>query len=92
MKSSTRIHRILRITAIALLFAGVGVWFATGARIGWTQTSAVTMQRDEITGIDYPLRHPAFIAGVEIPLLGAAIAATLAGISALQRRTAARRA
>ena len=91
MKASTRIQRSLRLTAVALLLAGVGVWFATGARIGWTQTSAVTMQRDEITGIDYPLRHPAFIAGVEIPLLGAAIAATLAGISALQRRTAARR-
>ena len=92
MKSTARINRVLRGTAIALLLAGIGVWFATGARVGWTQTSAVTMQRDEITGIDYPIRQPAFIAGVEIPLLGAAVAAALAGISTLQRRIAARRA
>ena len=67
MKSSTRIHRVLRLSAVALLLAGVGVWFATGARLGWTQTSAVTMQRDEITGIgDPPHDHKGRVGSVEL--------------------------
>lgn len=77
---------------MALFVAGIGIWFATGARIGWTQTSAVKIQRDEITGIDYPVRHPAFIAGVEVPLLAAAMAAAIAGVSAINRRSAVLRA
>lgn len=77
---------MLRSSAVALLILGLGVWVATGARLGWTQTSAVTMQHDEITGIVYPVRQPAFIAGVEIPLVGAAIAAALAGVGILVRR------
>ena len=92
MKSSTQVTRAFQGAAIALLVAGIGIWAATGARIGWTQTSLVEIQRDEITGIDYPVRHPAFIAGVEIPLLGAAIAAAIAGVGAIKRRAAGRRA
>ena len=86
MNSTTRTSRTLRGTAIALVLGGVGVWFATGARFGWTQTSAVTLQRDEITGIDYPVRHAAFIAGVEVPLLAATIATAIAGLSFISRR------
>ena len=87
MNSTTRITRTLRSSAVALLIAGLGVWVATGTRIGWTQTSAVTMQRDEITGIDYPVRRAAFIAGVEVPLLAVAVAAALAGVSFIPRRS-----
>lgn len=86
MKSTTRISRTLRGFALALLIGGVGAWFATGARFGWTQTSAVTLQRDEITGIDYPVRRAAFIAGVEVPLAAAAVAVALAGLSFVPRR------
>lgn len=92
MKSTTRITRALRSSAVALFILGIGVWVGTGARLGWTQTSAVTMHHDEITGIVYPVRQPAFIAGVEIPLLGGAIAAALAGAGMLYRRTSAARA
>jgi ABC-type transporter Mla subunit MlaD len=88
MKSTTRLTRVLRSSAAALFILGIGVWVATGARLGWTQTSAVTMHHDEITGIVYPVRQPAFIAGVEIPLVGTAIAAALAGAGILYRRTA----
>ena len=86
MKSTTRISRALRGSAIALLLGGAGVWFATGTHVGWTQTSAVTLQRDEITGIDFPVRHAAFTAGIEIPILAAAVAAAFAGLSFLPRR------
>jgi hypothetical protein len=45
------------------------------------------MQHDEITGIDYPVRHAAFVAGLEVPLLAAVIAATLGGASFIRRRS-----
>jgi hypothetical protein len=86
MKSTTRISRALRGFAIALLLGGAGVWFATGAHVGWTQTSAVTLQRDEVTGIDFPVRRAAFVAGIEIPILAASVAAAAAGLSFLPRR------
>lgn len=69
-----------------LVLAGVGVWAGNGARLGWTQTSVVTLQRDEVTGIDYPVRQPAFVAGVEVPLAGATAAVALAALSFAWRR------
>lgn len=86
MKSTSRLTRTLRGAAIVLFLAGLGVWASSGARLGWTQTSVVTLQRDEITGIDFPVRQNAFVAGVEVPLLGAATAALLAGLSFIPRR------
>lgn len=82
--------RRLRRSALALLLAGVAVWLFAGARVGWTQTSRVTVQRDEITGIDYPVREPAFLPGVEIPLGAAGLAGVLAGLgwAAARRRPA----
>ena len=88
MKTNRPLHRRLRHAALVLLVAGPAVWAVSGARLGWTQTSAVTMRRDEITGIDYPVRHPAFLPGVEIPLLATFAAAALAGLSLLPRRAA----
>lgn len=81
-----RLSRILRWSALAVGAAGLGVWLAAGAHWGWTQTSTVTMQRDEITGIDYPVRAAAFRPGVEIPLLATATAAMLGGIAWVSRR------
>ena len=71
--------------------AGFSVWVTAGARIGWTQTSIVTMQHDQLTGIDYPVRATAFRPGVEIPLLATATAAMLGGIAwATRHRVAVR--
>lgn len=85
-----RLPRFLRLLAVATSVAGAGIWLATGAHLGWTQTSAVTLQRDEITGIDYPVRRAAFIAGVEVPAAGFAAGMALATAAwVLRRRTAA---
>ncbi|MFZ9836891.1 MAG: hypothetical protein ACO3JJ_00065 [Opitutaceae bacterium] len=79
----------LRGAALLLLLGGLGVWLATGAHLGFTQTSVVTMQRDEVTGIDYPQRRPGFVAGVEFPLGTAGAATVLALLSlAADRRGA----
>jgi hypothetical protein len=77
----------LRGAALALLVGGMGVWLATGAQLGFTQTSVVTMKRDEITGIDYPERRPGFVAGIEFPLgtAGAAIILALLSLAADRR-------
>lgn len=76
-----RLARTLRWASLAVIAAGLAVWLAAGARIGWTETSIVTVQRDEITGIDYPVRQPAFRPGVEVPLLATAAAAALATLA-----------
>jgi hypothetical protein len=88
MKSSSRLTTTLRGIAVATLIAGLGIWFATGARVGWSQTSTVRLLQDEITGIEYPVRESGFVAGVEVPLLAAATAAVLGSLSFLPRRRA----
>lgn len=92
-RTPSRITRSLRAAALAILIVGIGTWLVHGARLGWTQTSVVTVQRDDITGIEYPVRQAGFVAGVEVPLLAGAVAATFAAMSLLaQRRMAAVRA
>ncbi|MBI4624774.1 MAG: hypothetical protein HY736_16350 [Verrucomicrobia bacterium] len=86
MKSRPSLARALRLSAWIVLAGGLAVWARSGARLGWTQTSMVTMQRDEITGIDFPVRSNAFVAGIEVPLLAAAIAAVAAGLSLVAPR------
>lgn len=86
---TTRLTFTLRIAAAAILISALGTWLATGRHLGWTQTSVVTVQHDEVTGIEYPVRQPAFVAGVEVLALGAATAALLGGLSYfVQRRRA----
>ena len=86
---TNRLPTTLRRAALATLVVGIAIWAAAGARLGWTQTSVVSIQRDEITGIDFPVRHSAFVPGVEVPLLAFAAASVLAGLSwATARRSA----
>jgi ABC-type transporter Mla subunit MlaD len=88
MKTKLSLVRALRVSALVVLLAGLAVWARSGARLGWTQTSVVTLQRDEITGIDFPVRRNAFVAGIEVPLLATVVAIGAAGLSLLaQRRT-----
>ncbi len=89
MNSTNRFSRFttaLRITAAVALLATLGLWVSTGAHTGWTQTSKVTVQHDEITGIDFPVREKTFVAGVEVIAAGAAVAAALAAASVFTNR------
>ena len=86
MKTKFSLVRALRVSALVILFAGLGIWARSGARLGWTQTSVVTVQRDEITGIDFPVRRNAFVAGIEVPLLATVVAIGAAGLSLLAQR------
>jgi ABC-type transporter Mla subunit MlaD len=86
MKTTSSLVRALRIFALVVLVAGLGLWVRSGSHVGWTQTSVVTVQRDEITGIDFPVRSDAFVAGVEVPLLATVVALGAAGLSLLAQR------
>lgn len=86
MHSTNRLSLALRLTAAAALLAVVVLWTATGAHAGWTQTSKVVVQHDEITGIDFPVREKTFVAGVEVVLAGAGFAAALAATSVFTNR------
>ena len=85
---TNRLSRTLRWTSLAVLLLGFAVWTANGARVGWTQTSRVTLQHDEITGIEYPVRHAVFLPGIEVPLLATLTAAAFAAMSWSVRRRA----
>ena len=85
---TSRLAPALRIAALVVLLATVGVWVATGAHRGWTQTSKVVMHHDEITDLNYPVREKTFIAGVEVLALGAGLTAALAIAARVVRRRA----
>ena len=86
MKTKIALVRALRVSALVVLLAGVGLWVRGGARLGWTQTSIVTLQHDEITGIDYPVRRDGFVAGIEVPALATLVALGAGGLSLLIHR------
>jgi ABC-type transporter Mla subunit MlaD len=86
MKTKLSVVRVLRVSALGILLAGLGLWARSGSRLGWTQTSVVVVQRDEITGIDFPVRQSAFVAGIEVPLLATVVALGAAGLSVLAQR------
>lgn len=86
MKTKLSLVRALRVSALVVLLAGLAIWAHSGARLGWTQTSVFTLQRDEITGIDFPVRRNAFVAGIEVPLLATVVALGAAGLSLLAQR------
>ena len=86
MNSTNRLSFSLRLTAATALLAVLGLWAATGAHFGWTQTSKVVVQHDEITGIDFPVREKTFVAGIEVLAVGAGFAAALAAASLLTNR------
>ena len=79
---SRSLHTVAAVTALAVL----ALWVATGAHRGWTRTSKVTYQHDEITGIDYPVHEKTFVAGVEVLAVGAGLAAAFAGAGAFVSR------
>lgn len=86
MHSANRLSLSLRVASAAVLLAVLGLWVATGAHAGWTQTSKVVVQHDEITGIDFPVRQKTFVAGVEVLAAGAGLAAALAAASVVANR------
>jgi hypothetical protein len=86
MKTKRKLDRILTLTAASVLLATLAVWVGTGSHLGWTRTSAVLMQHDEITGIDYPVHQLTFVAGVEVLALGSAAAVALAASGWTARR------
>ncbi|MBE2213419.1 MAG: hypothetical protein IAE82_06075 [Opitutaceae bacterium] len=80
------LRRILRLAAALAFVGAAGLWAATGAHRGWTKTQITEMQRDEITGIDYPVTRDGLVAGVDVVAAGAGLAAALLGVSLLVGR------
>jgi hypothetical protein len=64
--------RALRVSAVILLLASMGLWLAKGANRGWTKTSVPTKTLDDVTGIEGVSYRPGFIPGADF------LAATMA--------------
>jgi hypothetical protein len=88
MKLRLTIRRVLLLASATVLAAAAITWLATGAHRGWTRTEITTLHHDEITGIDYPVAQPGFVAGVDFLGAGLALAAVLALTGALVRAPA----
>lgn len=84
--AAIRLTVSLRFAAVGVLLAVLALWAATGAHRGWTQTSKVTMQHDDITGIDFPVREKTFVAGVEVLAVGVAAAGAFGAASLVAQR------
>jgi hypothetical protein len=82
MPTTTHSARLLRLAAALVFAITLGTWLATGAHPGWTRTSATEMHHDAVTGIDFPVEHDTFVAGVEVLAAGFGFAAAL-GLSSL---------
>lgn len=76
----------LRLAAAVLIAGTIALWAATGAHRGWTQTSKVVLQQDEITGIEFPVHQKTSVAGVEVLAAGVALSTALAAASLLTAR------
>lgn len=75
--------KFLRLAALLLALATVGVWLATGAHRGWTRTSETEMQLDPVTEIEFPVERKRFVMGIELLGGGLFAALVLAGGSFL---------
>lgn len=77
-------HFIVRLgygLSALLLLGSIGIWFATGAHSGWTQTKLPVEHTDDITGLTYTEYQEGFIAGVEFPAIGLSLAIATALIT-----------
>lgn len=61
---------VVRVFALVLLIATVGIWTGLGGRLGWTQTSVPEKRVDPVTGIDFVEYRKGFVPGVEFLTLG----------------------
>jgi len=67
---------LLRLLAIVVLLSGTGIWLATGAHRGWTQTSVPVKFVDEVTGIEGIRYEPKFLPGYDF-LVGICVVSLL---------------
>lgn len=50
-------------------------WAGLGANPGWTKTELIHFVRDEVTGLDGPVREKVFLPGIELLAVGLLAAA-----------------
>jgi hypothetical protein len=86
VKTNFPLRRILLLASGLAVAVTAITWLATGAHRGWTRTEITTMQHDEITGLDYPVNRPGFVAGVDFLGAGAGLALALGAAALLVRR------
>lgn len=85
MKTISLRRSLTAVSALALVVT-LTVWVGTGAHWGWTRTQTVRLQQDAVTGIEYPVHVPTFVAGVEVLAAGLAITGALATVAAFIHR------
>lgn len=62
--------KALKILALLLLLATIGLWAGLGAHRGWTQTKIPVERIDPVTEIKFTEWQPGFKPGVDVLALG----------------------
>ena len=70
-------NRLIRLAALVVALAGLGLWLAAGAHRSWTKTSVPKTTVDPVTGIEGINYERHFVPGVDF------LGATLLGAGAL---------
>jgi len=79
------VKKTLRILAIIVLLAAVGIWLAKGAHRGWTVNNIERRATDPVTGLTKSTWEKGFIPGWDCLTAAALTSAGLAGVSCLLR-------
>ncbi|MGK0237057.1 MAG: hypothetical protein ACKVGW_05445 [Verrucomicrobiia bacterium] len=61
---------ILRIAGPVIFLIGISIWMTGGARAGFSNTSIVYVEIDEITGIESKKYEDGFVPGLEFMAIG----------------------
>jgi hypothetical protein len=56
---------LLQYLAVGIVVCGLGLWIATGASQGWTQTRVMVRTLDPVTGIEGITYRAKFVPGVD---------------------------
>ena len=84
---NTRGRFFIRVAGIAFILAVIAGWVAAGANTGWTKDRVTVMKTDEITGIEYPEYHDAFIPGLELLALGIGLGLAATALTFLRKKS-----
>ena len=79
-------RRALRILAVIVLLAAVGIWAAGGAHCGWTINNIEHLTTNPVTGLTGVTYEKGFIPGLDFLAVAAFASGLLAGASFLFRK------
>jgi hypothetical protein len=74
---------VLRLTALSIIILTLVLWFFGGMNLGRTKTTVMEIQKDLVTGIDFPVSESRFLPGLDFLGCGSAFGLVAVAVSFL---------